>query len=200
MREASFSLGKSTFKTLMSVLLPNIKPSVLTALVLTFAHTVGEFGVVLMIGGNIPGETKVASIAIYDEVEMMNYDNANMYAMILFPLHFDIVCGIYIQSQFQESAFHLIQVSLHKTLQSAQGKISLEVECSFTTGSFVTIYGPSGAGKTTLLRMLAGLLKPDDGFIKMGDNIWFDAKQRIDLAPQKEASALCSRTTHCSQT
>ena len=57
MREASFS-GKSTFKTLMSVLLPNIKPSVLTALVLTFAHTVGEFGVVLMIGGNIPGETK----------------------------------------------------------------------------------------------------------------------------------------------
>ncbi|HNP21468.1 MAG TPA: ATP-binding cassette domain-containing protein [Panacibacter sp.] len=81
----------------------------------------------------------------------------------------------------------MIQVSLHKTLQSAQGKISLEVECSFTTGSFVTIYGPSGAGKTTLLRMLAGLLKPDDGFIKMGDNIWFDAKQRIDLAPQKRS-------------
>lgn len=95
MREASFSLGKSKFRTLMSVLLPNIKPSVLTALVLTFAHTIGEFGVVLMIGGNIPGETKVASIAIYDEVEMMNYDNANTYALILFSVTFLILLAVY---------------------------------------------------------------------------------------------------------
>lgn len=94
-REASFSLGKSKFKTLTSVLLPGIKTSVITAIVLTFAHTIGEFGVVLMIGGNVPGETKVASIAIYDEVEMMNYDNANAYALILFSITFLILLGVY---------------------------------------------------------------------------------------------------------
>ena len=94
-REASFSLGKSKFQTLLRVLLPNIKPSLLTGIVLTFAHTVGEFGVVLMIGGNIPGETKVASIAIYDEVEMMNYANANTYALILFSVTFIILVAVY---------------------------------------------------------------------------------------------------------
>ena len=56
--EASYTLGKSKFETLMKVILPNIKPSIIAASVMTFAHTVGEFGVVLMIGGNIPGKTK----------------------------------------------------------------------------------------------------------------------------------------------
>jgi len=75
--EASYTLGKSKLQTLLHVQLPNIKNSLLTGIVLTFAHTVGEFGVVLMIGGNIPGETRLASIAIYDEVEALNYGLAN---------------------------------------------------------------------------------------------------------------------------
>ena len=78
--EASFMLGKSKMTTLSKVLLPNIKSSLLTGIVLTFAHTIGEFGVVLMIGGNMPGVTKVASIAIYDEVESLNYGAANSYS------------------------------------------------------------------------------------------------------------------------
>lgn len=81
--EASMVLGKTKWETLRFVILPNIKPSLLTGIVLAFAHTVGEFGVVLMIGGNIPGVTKVASIAIYDEVEALNYGNANAYSMVL---------------------------------------------------------------------------------------------------------------------
>jgi len=76
--------------------LPNIKPSLLTGIVLAFAHTIGEFGVVLMIGGNIPGQTKVASIAIYDEVEAMNYHSANVYAGILFAITFSILLIVYI--------------------------------------------------------------------------------------------------------
>lgn len=84
LKEASFILGKSRLETLLYVLLPNIKPSLLTGIVISFAHTVGEFGVVLMIGGNIAGETKLASIAIYDEVEALNYDLANQYAFTLF--------------------------------------------------------------------------------------------------------------------
>ncbi len=99
LKYASYSLGKSRWTTLFRVLLPNIKSSLLTGIVLTFAHTIGEFGVVLMIGGNIPGETKVASMAIYDQVEMMNYDEANVYASILFAITFIILLIVYLVNQ-----------------------------------------------------------------------------------------------------
>jgi len=95
LKEASFVLGKSKFQTLWFVLLPNIRPSLVTASVITFAHTIGEFGVVLMIGGNIAGETKVASIAIYDEVEALNYGLANQYAFTLFIISFAILLFVY---------------------------------------------------------------------------------------------------------
>lgn len=93
--EASYVMGKSKFTTLLKVLLPNIKPSILTGLILSFAHTIGEFGVVLMIGGNIPGKTKVVSISIYDEVEALNYSAANMYSMILVAITFIVLLSVY---------------------------------------------------------------------------------------------------------
>lgn len=95
LREASFTLGKGRFETFYKVLLPNCKSGILTAIVLTFAHTVGEFGVVLMIGGNIPGITKVASVAIYNEVEALNYAGANQYALVLFAITFIILLLVY---------------------------------------------------------------------------------------------------------
>ena len=94
--EAAYTLGKSRLETLLKVLLPNIKSALLTGIVLSFAHTVGEFGVVLMIGGNIPNQTKVASIAIYDEVEGLNYAVANQYAFILFVFSFIILLIVYL--------------------------------------------------------------------------------------------------------
>jgi len=96
LKEASYTLGKSQTRTLFSVLLPNIKTSLMTGIVLSFAHTIGEFGVVLMIGGSIPGQTKVASIAIYDEVEAMRYSSANHYALILFVISFVILLSVYL--------------------------------------------------------------------------------------------------------
>jgi len=93
--EVSSILGKSKMTTLQKVLLPNIKSSLLTGIVLSFAHTIGEFGVVLMIGGNIPGKTKVASIAIYDEVEALNYAAANLYSFVLFAISFVILLMVY---------------------------------------------------------------------------------------------------------
>lgn len=89
--EASYALGKSRRETLLNIILPNIKPSLLTGVVMAFAHTVGEFGVVLMVGGNIPGETRTASIAIFGEVEALNYANANFYSGILFLISFVIL-------------------------------------------------------------------------------------------------------------
>jgi len=93
--EASYTLGKSRWTTLTRILLPNIRASVLSGLVLSFAHTIGEFGVVLMIGGNIPGKTRVASIAIYDEVEGLNYALAGQYASVLVIFSFCILLVIY---------------------------------------------------------------------------------------------------------
>ncbi|MEN0006814.1 MAG: molybdate ABC transporter permease subunit [Bacteroidota bacterium] len=93
--EAAYTLGKSKWETLWLVLLPNIKASILSGVVLCFAHTVGEFGVILMIGGNIPGETRVASIAIYDEVEGLNYAVANQYALVLFLFSFCVLLLVY---------------------------------------------------------------------------------------------------------
>jgi molybdate transport system permease protein len=93
--EASRTLGKSDLHTLFRVLLPNIKSSVLAGIVMTFAHTIGEFGVVLMIGGNIPGVTKVASIAIYDEVESLNYAAAHTYALLLSLISFAVLLLVY---------------------------------------------------------------------------------------------------------
>jgi molybdate transport system permease protein len=94
-REASYTLGKSKMTTFFRVLLPNIKPSVITAVALTFAHSIGEFGIVLMVGGNMPGETRVASIAIYDEVQALNFEAANRYALILFLISLILLTTIY---------------------------------------------------------------------------------------------------------
>jgi molybdate transport system permease protein len=96
LQEASFTLGKSKFTTLTKIILPNIRASLLTGIIMTFAHTMGEFGVVLMVGGSIPSKTKVVSIAIYDEVESMNYHNANVYALILFVFVFLILLSVHL--------------------------------------------------------------------------------------------------------
>jgi len=99
--QASYLLGKTKWQTFVKVLLPNIKPSLLTAVVLTFAHTLGEFGVVLMIGGNIPNVTRVASIAVYDSVEQMDYASANVYSLILFAITFVMVIAVFVFNKYQ---------------------------------------------------------------------------------------------------
>jgi molybdate transport system permease protein len=95
LREASYTLGKSKLTTFFRVLVPNIRPSIITAVALTFAHSIGEFGVVLLVGGNMPGETRVASIAIYDEVQALNFRAANQYALILFLISLVLLTTIY---------------------------------------------------------------------------------------------------------
>jgi len=96
MLEASYVAGKSKIHTLFKVALPNMKPALLTAFIITFAHTVGEFGVVLMVGGSIPGETKVASVAIYEMVEIMDYTSAHIYSMIMLIIAFVVLLSVYI--------------------------------------------------------------------------------------------------------
>lgn len=96
MLEASYISGKSKFETILKIALPNIKPALLTAIIVTFAHTVGEFGVVLMVGGSIPGDTKVASVAIYEFVEIMDYSSAHIYSAIMVIMSFVVLLSVYI--------------------------------------------------------------------------------------------------------
>jgi len=105
MIEASYISGKSQFTTLFNVALPNIKPALLTAIIITFAHTVGEFGVVLMVGGSIPEETKVASVAIYEYVEVLDYANAHIYSAIMLVMSFMVLFAVYIFNANQKKTF-----------------------------------------------------------------------------------------------
>ena len=93
--EASYLSGKGKLTTLFRVILPNIKPALLSAIVITFAHTIGEFGVVLMVGGSIPGKTEVASVAIYDFVENLEYEKAHIYSAILLIISFLVLFIVY---------------------------------------------------------------------------------------------------------
>ncbi len=105
--EASYTLGKGRVTTLRKVLLPNIRTSLITGGILSFAHTIGEFGVVLMVGGNIPGETRVISIAIYDEVEAMNYRTAGVYSLILLAFSFVVLLCVYLINHHQRRKLEL---------------------------------------------------------------------------------------------
>jgi molybdate transport system permease protein len=107
MLEASYISGKSKFETILKVALPNIKPSLLTAIIVTFAHTVGEFGVVLMVGGSIPSETKVASVAIYEMVEIMDYTGAHIYSAIMLIISFLVLLSVYMFNSKQNKKFGL---------------------------------------------------------------------------------------------
>ncbi len=93
--EAAATLGASRTDRWLSIVLPLARPGYVTAAVLGFAHTLGEFGVVLMIGGNIPGSTRVLSIAIYDHVETLEYDRAHLLSGALLLISFVLLLSVY---------------------------------------------------------------------------------------------------------
>jgi molybdate transport system permease protein len=93
--EASAILGAGRLRTFWRVILPMSVPGVVTALVLSFAHTLGEFGVVLMVGGNLPGVTRTVSIDIYDRVQSLEYAEANRMALVLLIFSFVVLSVVY---------------------------------------------------------------------------------------------------------
>ena len=93
--EASWTLGISRFRTFFTLILPLSLAGVITGFVLSFAHTLGEFGVVLMVGGNIEGETRTVSIDIYDEVQALNYAGAAKTALFLLVISYAVLLTVY---------------------------------------------------------------------------------------------------------
>lgn len=100
--EVAATLRATPLDAFLTVAVPLAAPGYLTATIMTFAHTVGEFGVVLMMGGNIPGVTRVASVQIYDHVEAMDYPSAHRLAAVMLIFAFGILWGLYALRQRQE--------------------------------------------------------------------------------------------------
>ncbi len=92
---ASATLGVSPLRAFFRVVLPLSVPGLVTGVALSFAHTMGEFGVVLMVGGNIPGVTRTVSIDIYDQVQALNYAAAGQTALVLLLICFAVLCLVY---------------------------------------------------------------------------------------------------------
>jgi molybdate transport system permease protein len=93
LREASATLGASRWRTFTRVTLPLSIDGLVAAFVLSFAHTVGEFGVVLMVGGNLPGVTRTVSVAVYDQVQALEYAAAHRTALVLLAFSFAVLLG-----------------------------------------------------------------------------------------------------------
>jgi molybdate transport system permease protein len=100
---ASATLGASPLRSFVSVILPLSIPGVITGAALSFAHTMGEFGVVLMVGGNIPGATRTVSIDIYDRVQASDYSGANQTALLLLLICFAILAVVYSLNRYGQS-------------------------------------------------------------------------------------------------
>ncbi len=103
--EVAYTLGKSKWETVGKVILPYSKPAIITAIVMTFAHTIGEFGLVLMLGGSIPGKTRLASIAVYQEVEMLRYESAHFYSLVILAFSFCLLFSLQIFQHKRKEIF-----------------------------------------------------------------------------------------------
>ena len=93
--ETAWCLGASRLRTFARIVIPLARPGIIAGAVLTFAHTVGEFGVVLMVGGNLPGSTRTVSISIYDDVQAFNYARAGRTAGLLLAFSFVVLAMTY---------------------------------------------------------------------------------------------------------
>lgn len=100
--QAAYSLGMTRWQAFIHILLPLAKPGIYSGAVLAFAHTLGEFGVVLMLGGNIPGVTRVASIALYDEAQALRYPHAHGFALVLLALSLVLLIATTLLQKRQE--------------------------------------------------------------------------------------------------
>lgn len=97
--EAAWCLGQSRWQTFRQVVLPLVWPGLLSGVVLTFAHTIGEFGVVLMVGGNVPGVTRTLSMVIYDDVQALDFSAAHRTALVLLTSAFVLLCVVHVLGQ-----------------------------------------------------------------------------------------------------
>ena len=141
----------------------------LTAAVLTFAHTLGEFGVVLMVGGSIPGETRTIAIAIYDRVQAFDDTRrARDVGALLAGMSFVAIGLVYCPRPRGAGAGDGVSAAAAEARAARSGApIPLDAAFACRPGELLALVGPSGSGKTTILRAIAGLIRPRDGRVRL---------------------------------
>jgi ABC-type protease/lipase transport system fused ATPase/permease subunit len=163
--EASWCLGVSRFATFRRIVVPLSRRGIATGAILSFAHTMGEFGVVLMVGGNIAGVTRTVSITIYDQVQALDYAAATQTSLFLLALSFIVLAlDLLLPAAGLECMADELSCVCRTRLASGF-EVHADLQLPLDRAPVTVLFGPSGAGKTTLLRMLAGLDRPLDGAI-----------------------------------
>jgi hypothetical protein len=155
------TLRASPLDAFFTVAVPLALPGFVTASILTFAHTVGEFGVVLMIGGNIPGITRVASVQIYDHVEAMEYMQAHRLSAVMLVFSFVVLLALYTRRPKPGRAADMAGIQARFALDWPG--FTLDVDLDLPGRGVTALFGHSGSGKTTLLRCIAGLERAPKG-------------------------------------
>ena len=193
--DAAAGLGATPWRTFWQVVLPLARTSLLTSAVLTFTHTVGEFGVVLMLGGNIAGATRTLSIALFDQVQDFNYrgggpDGVAAAGILAGGAAADLSsAGLSWSGRGRRlGGVNLFDFSdsppaprLTVAMRHRQGALTLDVAFSLTR-PWTVLFGPSGSGKSTVLRGIAGVLRPEQmRLVRDGSVVLEDTERGIFL-------------------
>ena len=186
------TLGATPWDAFWSVAVPLARPGFITGAVLGFAHTVGEFGVVLMIGGNIPGETKVLSIAVYELVETLRWTEAHLLAGGMLAFSFAVILSMMVPAEEDGKRGRVVpnQDSIEAAFRGQLGAFRLDVEFAAPLRGITALFGPSGCGKTTILRCLAGLRRMP-GRLSVSGQAWQDDESDVFLLPHTAFRGLC---------
>ena len=171
-RDAAACCGLTPWQRFVRIEVPLAWPGILTAAILTFAHTLGEFGVVLMVGGNLPGETRTLSVAIYDRMQAFDDRSAGVMAATLLVIAVATLMVTTTLSRRVGRATWLIAGC--RSAFSSRSPIPLDVDFTCDPGDVLAIFGPSGSGKTTILRSIAGLYRPEHATVRAGGETWTD--------------------------
>ena len=183
--EVAASLGARPADRFFTVAVPMARPGFITAATLGFAHTVGEFGVVLMIGGNVPGETNVVSIAIYDHVERLEYGHAHVLAGVLVLFAFVVLLALHWLGGAARG--DPVVTSLRARLRLERAGFALDVDLELAASGVTSVFGASGSGKTTLLRCIAGHERAPGGFVSLAGEVWQDEARGVFVAPWRRS-------------
>jgi hypothetical protein len=154
--EVAATLRAAPLDRFFTVAVPLARRGFITGAVLAFAHTLGEFGVVLMLGGNIPGRTQTASIVIYNHVEAFDYRGGA--TAVRHAAHCLLrAAADRLRRQSARARSRGCRVSLALDIDWTRPDFQLTVDCEFPSSGITALFGRSGSGKTTLLRCIAGL-------------------------------------------
>ena len=199
--EASWCLGVSRAATFRRVIVPLALPGIATGAILSFAHTIGEFGVVLMVGGNIAGVTRTVSISIYDQVQALDYAAARRTSLLLLGVSFTVLALTYALQRRVWAVWPIELICQCRKRLAPASKWTRACAFRSTQSPVTVLFGPSGAGKTTLLRLLAGLERPDAGAIAFRGEAVVRRRARDSTCRRSNAAPdSCFRTMRCSRT